>query len=261
MKNLTYLLILLFAFNSCDFIKQMTEKKQEKAVEENTVASKPKIKNGVKKYYFDTGELKSIVNYKNNKKVGISETFYKSGEKQYDIPYVDGMKHGVVKWYYKDGKVYRETDYIKGKKSGYQRKFWENGKLKSEAFYKDNLASIGLKEISKTDKKKSTPTIEVQKINLLKTKQEYVLKFKLSTGRKKVKFYQAKLIDGKFFPENGGKGIKELKTVAGVGELRIPVGKGFNIDKDINIVAVESTAYQNKRIISKKVHVSVRNPL
>ena len=239
----------------------MTEKTQEKLAEENTVVPKSKMKNGAKKYYFDTGELKSIVNYKNNKKVGISETFYKSGEKQYDIPYVGGMKQGIVKWYYKDGKVYRETDYKRGKKSGYQRKYWENGRLKSEVFYKDNLVSVGLKEISKTDKKKSAPYIEVQKINLLKTKQEYVLKFKLSNGRKKVKFYQAKLIEGKYFSVNGGKGSVEIKTVSGVGELRIPVGKGFNIDKNISIVAVESTAYQNKRIISKKVHVSVRNPL
>lgn len=261
MKNLTCLLLLLFVFNSCDFIKDKTTKTQEKSTGENTDASKPKIKNGPKKYYFATGELKSNVTYKDNKKVGMSETFYKSGEKQYDIPYVDGMKHGIVKWYYKDGKVYRETDYKKGKKSGYQRKYWENGKLKSEAFYKDNLASVGLIEISKTKKKKTAPSIEVQKINLLNTKQEYVLKFKLSNGRKKVMFYQGKLVEGKFFPENGGKGIVELKTVAGVGELRIPVPKGFNVDKVLSFVAVESTAYQNKRIISKKVKVSVRNPL
>ena len=261
MKNITYLILFLFVFNSCDLIQEKFSKKQEESVEKTTDTSKPKIKNGPKKYYFNTGELKSIVNYKDNKKVGVSETFYKTGEKQYDIPYVDGMKHGVVKWYYKDGKVYRETDYKKGKKSGYQRKYWENGKLKSEAFYKNNLASIGLKEISKSNKTKAAPTIKVQKINLLASKQEYVLKFKLSNGRKKVMFYQGDLIEGKFFPENGGKGIVEIKTVAGVGEMRIPVGKGFNINKDINIVAVESTAYQNKRIISRKVNVSVRNPL
>ncbi len=261
MKNITYLLLFLLTFNSCDFVRLINKKAQEKSTEEIKVVSKPKIKNGVKKYHFDTGELKSIVTYKNNRKVGVSETFYKSGEKQYDIPYVNGMRHGIVKWYYKDGKVYRETAYEKGKKSGYQRKYWENGKLKSETFYKNNLISTGLKEISKTDKKKSTPFIKVQKINLLKTKQEYVLKFKLSNGRKKVKFYQAKLVEGRFFPGVGDKGITELKTVAGVGELRIPVSKGYNLDKNVSIVAVESTAYQNKRIISKIVKVSVRNPL
>lgn len=259
MKNISYLLLFLLAFTACDFSSQKSEKTKLVSSEKKTVTSKPKLKNGVKKFYFNTGELKSIVNFKNNLKFGVSETFYKSGEKQYDIPYVKGMKHGIVKWYYKDGKVYRETAYEMGKKSGYQRKYWENGNLKSEAFYKANLASIGLKEISKTNKEKATPTIKVQKINLLEKRGEYVLKFTLSNKRKKVQFYQGKLLDGKFFPENGGRGIKEIKTIAGVGELRIPVRKGFTIDKNLTIVAVESTAYQNKRIISKEVNVGVRN--
>lgn len=259
MRNITLLISALLLLNSCDLLtgksKEQTKSKEIKKVE----ASAPKVKNGIKKYHFDTGELKSIVQYKDNKKIGVSKTFYKSGEKQYDIPYLDGQKHGVVKWYYKDGKVYRETNYVRGKKDGYQKKFWDNGKLKSEFSYKNNLLSIGLKEIAKSGKEKSTPYIKVEKINLMKTKEEYVLKFRLSNGRKKVKFYQGKLIEGKFFPEKGGRGYKELETKAGVGELRMAVPKGFNIDKNIHIVAMESTAYQNKRILSIVIPVSIQN--
>lgn len=258
MKNIVLLISALLIFNSCDLLtgksKEQIGSKEIKKVE----VSVPKVKNGSKKYFFNTGELKSIVQYKDNKKIGLSKTFYKSGEKQYDIPYLDGMKHGVVKWYYKDGKVYRETNYKKGKKDGYQKKFWENGKLKSEFLYKNDLLGLGLKEITKTGKVKSIPSIKVEKINLMKTKEEYVLKFRLSNGHKKVKFYQGKLIEGKFFPANG-RGFKELETKAGVGELIFSVPKGFNISRDIHVVAMETTAYQNKRILSIKVPVLIRN--
>lgn len=258
MKNIVLLISALLVLNSCDLLKGKSKEQIESKKIQKKEATAPKVKNGIKKYHFDTGELKSIVQYKDNKKTGVSETFYKTGEKQYDIPYVDGMKHGVVKWYYKDGKVYRETNYIKGKKDGYQKKFWENGKIKSEFFYKKDLLGIGLKEITKSGKEKSVPSIKVEKINLMKTKEEYVLKFRLSNGHKKVKFYQGKLIEGKFFPVNG-RGFKELETKAGVGEVRLSVPKGFNISKDIHVVAMETTAYQNKRILSIVTPVSVRN--
>ena len=259
MKNITLLISVLLLLNSCDFITSKSKelKNSKVVVAEKTTVSK--VKNGKKKYHFATGELKSIVEYKDNKKIGVSETFYKTGEKQYSIPYLDGMKHGVVKWYYKDGNVYRETNYKRGKKDGSQKKFWENGKLKSELFYKRNLLSVGLKEISKSGKEKLTPYIKVEKINLMKTKEEYVLRFRLSNGRKNVKFYQGKLIEGKFFPEKGGRGFKELETKSGVGELRMAVSKGSNIDKQIPIIAMESTAYQNKRVLSIIVPVSIRN--
>lgn len=259
MKNIGLLISVLLLLNSCD-LQTRKSKESIKSKEIQTVETTvPKVKNGTKKYYFKTGELKSIVEYKDNTKIGVSETFYKTGEKQYDIPYLDGMKHGVVKWYYLDGKVYRETNYIKGKKDGFQKKYWENGELKSELFYKQDLLSVGLKEITKTGKEKSVPTIKVEKINLMSTKEEYVLHFRLSDGHKKVKFYQGKLIEGKFFPENG-RGFQELETKAGVGELRLSVPKGFNFDKNIYIVAVEKTAYQNDRVLSAMVPLAIRNP-
>ncbi len=259
MKNIVFLISALLILNSCDLLTGKSKEKTESKAIETVKATDPKVKNGTKKYYFNTGELKSIVQYEDKKKVGMSETFYKTGEKQYDIPYVDGMKHGVVKWYYKDGRVYRETNYVKGKKNGLQKKYWENGKIKSELLYKDDMLGVGLKEIAKSGKEKSIPFIKVEKINLMKTKDEYVLKFRLSNGRTKVHFYQGKLIDGVFFPKNG-RGFQELVTKAGVGELRLSVPKGFNFDKDIHVVALEYTAYQNDRVLATTFPIALRNP-
>jgi hypothetical protein len=240
-------------------MKKFKSAQKEVPVEKPVEKSKtPKVKNGEKKYYYNTGELKSIVNYKNNKKVGVSHTFYPSGEKQYDIPYVDGMKHGKVIWYYKSGKVYRETDYVKGKKTGMQRKYWENGQLKSEMPFKNSLPGKGLREIGNTGKEKKVAYIKVEKIDKLASAGKYILKFRLSNGRKKVKFYAGTLSEGKYFSELG-KGIMEMKTVSGVGEFVFHIPPGFQVIKDFQVIAVESTSYKNKRIISKKVPISVRN--
>jgi hypothetical protein len=259
MKNSLILISILFLLSSCDLFSKKASKEESGKQIEAVKTSDSKGKNGIQKYYFGTGELKSIVHYKDNKKVGMSETFYQSGEKQYDIPYVDGMKQGLVKWYYKDGKVYRETSYLKGKKEGPQKKFWTNGRLKSEMNYHEDMLSLGIKEYAKSGKEKSVPTIKVEKIDLLKTSQEYVLRFKLSNGRKNVQFYQGELIDGKFFPAKGGRGFAMLKTVGGVGELRMRISKGFVTDKKIPIVAVEKTAYQNDRILTTLVPIHIRN--
>jgi hypothetical protein len=265
MRKLILLSLITVMFSSCDLIVAGIESiktinretKKPKKVEEEKVA-KTQVKNGVKKYYHNNGKIKSIVNYKNNKKVGVSNTFYNTGEKQYDIPYQDGKKHGKVIWYYKSGKVYRETDYKFGKKNGYQKKYWESGKLKSEMLYKDNMLSTGLKEISNTSKVKSTPKILVQKIDKLAAANEYILKFKLSNGRKKVSYYLGELIEGKYFPADG-RGFMELESKSGVAIYKLRVHKGTQMIKDLHLVAIESTPYQNKRVLTTKIPVSVRN--
>lgn len=253
-------MVLLFAFSSCDFVtrgrKALTKNNQDKEITKVDTTSS-EIKNGPKKFYYPTGELKSIVNYENNKKVGISITYYKTGEKQYEIPYQDGKKQGNVKWFYKNGKLYRETEYRNGKINGFQKKYWENGKLKSEMLFKEDKPAIGLKEFNSKGVEKTIPSVQVEKINLLATSGNYVIKFRLSNGRKKVQFYQGELIDGKYFAANG---VMEIETKNGVGEVSLTVSKGYQLDNDFHLIALETTAYQNDRVLCKTVPISIRNP-
>ncbi|WP_282015361.1 toxin-antitoxin system YwqK family antitoxin [Marinifilum flexuosum] len=267
MKKIILLSLVVIMFSSCDLIVSAVDsiktinretKKQEEVKKENQVIYK-QPKNGVKKYKYDNGNIKSIVTFKDGKKVGVSNTFYKSGEKQYDIPYQDGKKHGKVIWYYKSGKVYRETDYKLGKKDGYQRKYWESGNLKSEMVYKDNMFSKGLKEINNSNKVKSTPKILVDEIDRVKTTGEYILRFSLSNDRKKVVYYIGELVEGKYFPADG-KGFMELPSKNGIAEYKFKVGKGTQLIKNVKLVAIESTSYKNKRVLSVSVPISVRNP-
>ncbi|RUT73041.1 toxin-antitoxin system YwqK family antitoxin [Ancylomarina longa] len=260
---LTIILIFLSSCNlNVDGIKSFFNSRKEVGKKTEIVKKEvttPKIKNGEVKYYYKSGKVKSIVNFKDNKKVGVSHTFYKTGEKQYEIPYVDGMKDGKVIWFYRSGKVYRTTEFRRGKKTGYQRKYYENGKLKSENFYKNSLLSTGLREISNTGKVKAVPHIVIQKINQLKTSQTYIVRLKLSNLSKKVTFYNGELIDGKFFPENG-RGFMEIPSKKGVADIKFHINKGFQLNNTLHIIAVETTYYKNKRLLSKNIPISVRNP-
>lgn len=268
MRTLITTSLFLIFFSSCELIVSKIEsfRSDNKEINNQSVEEEEKensnstVKNGVKNFYHKNGKIKSIVTYKDNKKVGVSHTFYKTGEKQYDIPYLEGKKHGKVIWYYQSGKVYRETEYKLGKKDGFQKKYWESGKLKSEAFYKENMLSIGLKEISNTNKVKSEPKIIVDKIDNVATTGEYVLRFKLSNGKKKVSFYFGELVEGKYFPVDG-RGLYELQTKNGIAEYKFKIEKGTQLIKDIQLIAIESTSYQNERIISLKIPISKRNPL
>ena len=97
--RLTILILVLFVLSSCDFIKETFAPKDDAVEQSFTIDSKgtdSKSLNGEVRYKFPSGKLKSIVTYKDNKKVGISHSFYETGEKQYEIPYVDGKKDGVV---------------------------------------------------------------------------------------------------------------------------------------------------------------------
>ena len=254
--------LLVFSFSSCNFIARTMEsfvvkEQQKKKVEKEEKVKYVKKKEGEMRYQYPSGKLKSIVNYKNGKKIGMSHTYYESGEKQYDIPYVDGKKHGKVIWYYKSGKIYRETDYVKGKRTGWVRKYWEDGSLKSEIEMKNNCYATNLKEISNTGKVKKKPYITVQRIDKIQENGEYTLRFTLHNGRKNAKFYSGKLIEGKYFPANG-RGFAEIPSRNGLAEIKFNLPPDYEINNDVNVVTFEKTAYQNKRVLSKKVSVSIR---
>jgi len=260
------LTIILIFLNSCnlniDGIKSFFNSKKEVSKKTEIVKKEvatPKVKNGEVTYYYKSGKVKSIVNFKDNKKVGVSHTFYNTGEKQYEIHYVDGMKDGKVIWFYQSGKVYRTTEFRRGKKTGYQLKYYENGKLKSENLYKNNMLAQGLREISNTGKVKSTPEIEYQKINQLSNSETYIIRLKLSNSSKRVKFYNGELVDGKYFPENG-RGFMEIPSHKGRAEIKFHLSKGFQLNNTLHIIAVETTYYKNTRILSKNIPISIRNP-
>jgi len=261
--KLTLLVLSIFILSSCDFILEKFSQKDVTVEQSFTVDSSStdsKNINGEVRYKYPSGKLKSIVNYKDNKKVGISMTFYESGEKQYEIPYVDGKKHGEVKWFYKSGRLYRSTPYENGVKQGSQKKYWENGKIKSEMDFENDMMCMGLKEFTNTGKQKTEPQIRVKHVNRLRESSMYHLELSLDKKFSDVQFYIGSLINGKSLPVKVNSYMSELETKKAKAVFKFSIPKGGSINREIPIVAVVKTSYQNYYILKTKANVSVRNP-
>jgi hypothetical protein len=226
----------------------------------DSTSTDKKSLNGKVRYKFTSGKLKSIVNYKDNKKVGTSHTYYETGEKQYEIPYVNGKKDGLVKFFYKSGRLYRSTTYKEGLKQGLQKKYWEIGKIKSEMRFEKDMMCKGLREITKAGKQKAEPKIIVKHVNLLDQSGMYHLELSMNKKYKYVQFYIGDLLNGKCLPVKVRSHLSGLETKKGKATFAFSVPKGRHINRDIPIVAVVKTLYQNHYILSVKTNVSIRNP-
>ena len=253
----------VFILSSCHFIMDKFSSKREvvdNSVIVDSISTDKKSLNGKVQYKFPNGKLKSIVNYKDNKKVGTSHTYYETGEKQYEIPYANGKKNGLVKWFYKSGRLYRSTSYKEGLKQGLQKKYWESGKLKSEMRFESDMMCTGLKEITKSGKVKAEPKISVKHVNLLRESGMYHLELSLTKTFRSVQFYLGDLLNSKCLPVKVNSHLSELDTKNGKATFVFSVPKGRHINRDVSIVAVVKTSYQNYYILSIKTNVSIRNP-
>jgi len=63
---------------------------------------------GLEKQYYESDKLRSELLYKNDKPTGIKKMYTESGQLQSEMPFKDGKRHGVYVWYWydKNGKRY-----------------------------------------------------------------------------------------------------------------------------------------------------------
>lgn len=253
----------IFLFSSCNqIVEKFLSPKDDgtSLVSEETQTVNKKLKNGVVKFKFPSGKLKSIVHYKNDIKIGTSSTFYETGEKQYEIPYENGRKHGEVKWFYKSGKLYRSTTYMSGVKHGLQKKYWEDGKLKSEMLFDNNRMCMGLKEFTNKGKQKIAPQILIKHTNHLIESGMYHLEISLNKRYKNAEFFIGDLEKGNCFPQRIKPLLSVLDSKRGKAVFKFSIPKGFTVDRDIKVVAKVKSPYLNYYILTKSTEVSVRNP-
>jgi len=118
------------------------------------------LKQGIWKFYFEGGKIKSEITYKNNRKKGPAKVYYKNGQiseegiwehnkwvgkyksyyengqVSYDWSYNEnGERSGVQKYYHKNGKVKIEGNWKGGKESGTITEYYENGEVKTEKVF------------------------------------------------------------------------------------------------------------------------------
>ncbi len=110
--------------------------------ERGTIIEKTLYKNGIKeglsKFYYRTGQLKSETPYKNNIIYGTVKVYYKSGILLSETQYIDGIKDGLFKSYYQTGQLKSETSYKKGLLNGVEKIYYKSGVLFSETHYNND---------------------------------------------------------------------------------------------------------------------------
>lgn len=102
-----------------------------KLLSENYSASKL---DGPQKTYYENGNLKSIIKYKNNRVAGI--IFYDiDGKVLHRSDFVDGT--GVWKLYWSNGKIFEEGKYVKYARDGVWKRYRKDGSIDTITEYKN----------------------------------------------------------------------------------------------------------------------------
>ena len=101
-----------------------------------------KIINGKKEgqfvRYYESGKLKSKINFKDNKLEGEWLYYYDNGQLMDKHNFKDGKKNCGCISYHENGQLWMKTNYKDGKRDGEQLFYNENGKLYKTEIWKDH---------------------------------------------------------------------------------------------------------------------------
>jgi hypothetical protein len=84
--------------------------------------------------WYENGQKKSEVNYKDGEKDGFWTEWYENGQKGEEYTYKDGKQDGLVTQWYENGQMSYEGT---GKPDGLSTYWYENGQKKYEGTFKD----------------------------------------------------------------------------------------------------------------------------
>jgi len=87
--------------------------------------------------YYEGGQLKEKMTFKEGKKDGVSESYYENGKLKTKLTYKEGKQDGVSELYYKNGQLEYMFTYKEGKKDGVSELYYENGQLEYRWNHKD----------------------------------------------------------------------------------------------------------------------------
>lgn len=91
----------------------------------------------VKKDFYDTGELKSIAQFRNGLFHGMLKRFFDTGATKSITHYYEGLRNGVQIVYYDSGIVASQLFYKDDKLDGIQKFFYRNGVLRAKEKYRE----------------------------------------------------------------------------------------------------------------------------
>ena len=88
--------------------------------------------------FYENGQKKSEVNYKDGRVDGLSVYWYENGQKKLERNWKDDKQDGLWVVWYKNGQKQQEENYKEGKWDGLSVHWYENGQKRVEVNYKAN---------------------------------------------------------------------------------------------------------------------------
>ncbi|WP_394966090.1 toxin-antitoxin system YwqK family antitoxin [uncultured Helicobacter sp.] len=77
--------------------------------------------------FTQTRELQECKNERDKISGCVEKAYYENGNLRYEIPYKNGEIHGVEKWYYENGNLRLEIPFENDKRHGIAKAYYENG--------------------------------------------------------------------------------------------------------------------------------------
>jgi len=96
-----------------------------------------KIRTGVWKVYFETGELRAEGQRVNGRQHGQWTYFYPDGKKMQIGNFSNGIMEGEWKWYYSSGNIFREEIYLRGRLNGLCVQYSDSATIVTKGEYVD----------------------------------------------------------------------------------------------------------------------------
>ncbi|MDR1339042.1 MAG: hypothetical protein LBK58_03180 [Prevotellaceae bacterium] len=112
------------------------------------ISEEPFVNNkmhGTAKHYYQNGNLRTSIEYKEAKRNGIMLYYYDTGEKHSDVPYLNGKVSGTRHNYKKDGTLTMVCSYVEGKPVPPLEEYDAGGKLIKQPVIKFSTSGGALK--------------------------------------------------------------------------------------------------------------------
>ena len=115
----------------------MTERKHFDGTRINEISYRNGKQHGLTKFWYNTGNPRSVFHFSAGKLDGNSTYYYKGGGMQNLTTYRAGVLHGATIDWWPNGKKSFEENYDNGIPNGVWRGWWPDGKLASEKIYRN----------------------------------------------------------------------------------------------------------------------------
>ena len=94
------------------------------------------LKEGLWKFYYDSGEIEQEAHYKDDKLEGLWRYFYESGNTKAEGNHVNNKQDGLWRYFYESGILSEETFFKNDNPNGLTKLYDESGNLESDGYYK-----------------------------------------------------------------------------------------------------------------------------